>query len=170
MLICDYAFDQAGAFDGLPLIECIKRSHTELRILMLTMHDDPALVRKLFGIGVRGFLCKANATFSRLAAAVRTVATDQRYIDPEVAVALSGAQLGFLSKQGEGRRATLTKREYEVVRLFARGMRVSEIARQVYRSVKTVSTQKASAMKKMAVRNDIELVVQFRGLEPGNQA
>ncbi|WP_186071335.1 LuxR C-terminal-related transcriptional regulator [Burkholderia gladioli] len=49
-------------------------------------------------------------------------------------------------------------------------MRVSEIARQVCRSVKTVSTQKASAMKKMAVRNDIELVVQFRGLEPGNQA
>ncbi|CAG9213790.1 hypothetical protein BGLA2_230006 [Burkholderia gladioli] len=120
MLICDYAFDQAGAFDGLLLIECIKRSHTELRILMLTMHDDPALVRKLFGIGVRGFLCKANATFSRLAAAVRTVAADQRYIDPEVALALSGAQLGFLSRQGEGRRATLTKREYEVVRLFAR--------------------------------------------------
>ncbi|ASD79785.1 DNA-binding response regulator [Burkholderia gladioli pv. gladioli] len=170
VLICDYAFDQAGAFDGLPLIECLKRSHPELRILMLTMHDDPALVRKLFGIGVRGFLCKANATFSRLAAAVRTVAADQRYIDPEVAVALSGAQLGFLSKQGEGRRATLTKREYEVVRMISRGMRVSEIARQVCRSVKTVSTQKASAMKKLAVRNDIELVVQFRGLEPGNQA
>ncbi|WP_186064605.1 response regulator transcription factor [Burkholderia gladioli] len=160
----------ASAFYGLSLIECLKRSHPELRILMLTMHEAPALVRKLFGIGVRGFPCKANATFSRLAAAVRTVAADQPYIDPEVAVALSGAQLGFLSRQGEGRRATLTKREYEVVRMISRGMRVSEIARQVCRSVKTVSTQKASVMKKLAVRNDIELVVQFRGLEPGNQA
>ncbi|PCE27079.1 hypothetical protein BWP39_09845 [Paraburkholderia acidicola] len=164
VLVCDYAFDQSGARDGIQLIESIRRMHPDIKILMLTMHNEHALIRKLFGAGVRGFLCKTSATSSRIAAAVRTVASDELYIDPAVAVTLSGEYLRRLTKEGDERESKLSRREYEVVRLISRGMKINEIARQICRSPKTISTQKASAMRKLAAQNNIELVMQFRRL------
>jgi two-component system capsular synthesis response regulator RcsB len=73
------------------------------------------------------------------------------------------------NRDTQGEKA-LTNREYEAVRLISQGLTISEIARQTCRSVKTISTQKASAMKKLGVRNDIDLVITFRSLSEDDAA
>ena len=62
-----------------------------------------------------------------------------------------------LSASGQQRDVVLSKRELEVVRLFVSGMTITEIAAQLKRSIKTISTQKNTAMRKLGIERDSEL-------------
>lgn len=161
VLICDFIFENS-AKDGFKLLEKIKRTFPRLRVLILTMHDDPLLVQRLISSGASGFITKGSSAFVSLGDVIRTVMKGEIYIDPETATMLSRIFLQTMLKDGSGlRKTTLSKREYEVVRMFTDGMTIGKIASSTYRSIKTVSTQKKSAMKKLAARNDAELVIQF---------
>ncbi|WP_164721260.1 response regulator transcription factor [Burkholderia stagnalis] len=164
VLVCDYAFDDDIAHDGMRLIARLKRTYPGVRIVMLTVHDDLTLVRRLLAAGVSGFISKSSSALMSLALAIRTVHQGDLYIDPKVAHMLMSEHIKSISNRSTPRKTTLSNREYEAVRLISLGMTISEIARQTCRSVKTVSTQKASAMKKLGVHNDVELVIAFRGL------
>ncbi|MBN3815886.1 response regulator transcription factor [Paraburkholderia sp. Se-20369] len=168
VLVCDYAFDDDVAHDGMRLIARLKRTYPGVRIMMLTVHDDPTLVRRLLAAGVSGFISKASSALASLVLAIRAVHQDDLYIDPKVAHTLMSEYIKSISNRSTPRTTTLSNREYEAVRLISLGMTITEIARQTCRSVKTVSTQKASAMKKLGVHNDIELVIAFRSLAEGD--
>lgn len=168
VLVCDYAFDDDVAHDGMRLIARLKRTYPGVRIMMLTVHDDPTLVRRLLAAGVSGFISKASSALTSLVLAIRAVHQDDLYIDPKVAHTLMSEYIKSISNRSAPRTTTLSNREYEAVRLISLGMTITEIARQTCRSVKTVSTQKASAMKKLGVHNDIELVIAFRSLAEGD--
>jgi two-component system capsular synthesis response regulator RcsB len=72
----------------------------------------------------------------------------QEYLGPSVKAALDSMGLGA---NGQQRRSViLSKRELEVVRLFVSGMTITEIAGQLRRSIKTISTQKNTAMRNSA--------------------
>jgi two-component system capsular synthesis response regulator RcsB len=59
--------------------------------------------------------------------------------------------------QNPGANLSLTKREFEVVRLFASGLSINEIASQLHRTKQTISSQKASAMRKLGITRDADL-------------
>nr|WP_278251731.1 response regulator transcription factor [Burkholderia gladioli] len=163
-MISDYEFGDTRAHDGIQMIERLRHDFPHLKILMLTMHDDIILVRRLISMGVAGFLSKSTPALSKLPEILRAVERGEQYIDAAIAQALRLADMQLASAGGRRRMVMLSKREYEVVRLFARGMQISEIARQTGRSVKTISTRKGSAMRKMEVDNDADLIIRFLDL------
>lgn len=92
---------------------------------------------------------------NHIGSAIQHVMRGQEYLGPSVKAALDSMGLGA---NGQQRSVILSKRELEVVRLFVSGMTITEIAGQLRRSIKTISTQKNTAMRKLGIERDSELL------------
>lgn len=152
VLIADYAMPRGDFTDGLALIEFIRRRHDATRIIVFTMLDNPLLVHRLREIGVSGLLSKMDS-FEHITMAINAMQANARYSSPTMRHLLDEFDQ---NKSKDQPMARLSPRELEVVRLFGAGLSVSEIAEKFNRSIKTVSSQRSSAMKKLGVRNDAE--------------
>ena len=130
---------------GLEIIPTLLQEHPEVRILVLSMQDDPRYVREAFAAGARGYVLK-EAADNEVVAAVREVASGGRYVHPELGARLVAAE------SEERRRAEedpLSERESEVLRLLALGHTNQEIAKQLFISVRTAETHRAHIMQKL---------------------
>jgi DNA-binding NarL/FixJ family response regulator len=139
---------------GLEIIPTLLKEHPEVRILVLSMQDDPQYVREAFASGASGYVLK-EAADSELVAAVREVASGGRYVNPELGARLVAAE------SEERRRAEedpLSERESEVLRLLALGHTNQEIAKQLFISVRTAETHRAHIMQKLRLASRAELV------------
>ena len=139
---------------GLEIIPTLLKEHPEVRILVLSMQDDPQYVREAFAAGARGYVLK-EAADREVVAAVREVADGGRYVHPEL-----GARLVAAASE-ERRRAEedpLSERESEVLRLLALGHTNQEIAKQLFISVRTAETHRAHIMQKLRLSSRAELV------------
>jgi two-component system capsular synthesis response regulator RcsB len=135
------------------LLGYIGRQFWNVRIVVLTMLENPALLKRLREVGVNAVISKAD-DLSHIGLAVVQVMRGKEYIGPSVQKALDSMGL---SASGAQRDVVLSKRELEVVRLFVSGMTITEIAAQLRRSIKTISTQKNTAMRKLGIDRDSEL-------------
>ena len=115
------------------------------------MVSNPSLVAAMYAAGAGGVVLKSHGLGS-LVQALRVVLAD-RSTGPGLLPVDAGEPA-----DAEAVRARLSPRELEVIRLFTGGMSVGEIARQLQRSAKTVSTQKISAMRKLGVDSDQALI------------
>jgi two-component system response regulator NreC len=139
---------------GLEIIPTLLQEHPEVRILVLSMQDDPQYVREAFAAGARGYVLK-EAADNEVVAAVREVASGGRYVHPELGARLVAAE------SEERRRAEedpLSERESEVLRLLALGHTNQEIAKQLFISVRTAETHRAHIMQKLRLSSRAELV------------
>ncbi len=135
--------------DGITLIKYIKRHFPSLSIIVLTMNNNPAILSAVLDLDIEGIVLKQGAP------------TDL----PKALAALKGRNLPEsvsrllekISAGGYGDKR-LSPKESEVLRLFAEGFLVTEIAKKLNRSIKTISSQKKSAMMKLGVENDIALL------------
>jgi two-component system capsular synthesis response regulator RcsB len=164
VLVCDYAFENDSDPDGLQLIERIARLHPSVKIVLLTAHDDIVIVQQAMRLGVTGFVSKASGAFAMLPSVIETVMDGNTYLDPNIAQTLVEHVLKNRAPTGTLAAVQLSARELEVMRLFADGMTVTEIAQYTKRSLKTISTQKKKAMMKLGAHNDIALVNAFNRL------
>ncbi len=156
VLVTDFAMPQHDGHgqDGLRMLQMIRRNHPHLRVVVLTMMDNPSILRAVLETGVRGLVGKASA-IADLPVAIAAVAAGRRYI--------SGDLQAGLEADAEKPTATgLSAREVEVIRLFAEGFTVSEIALRLHRSVKTISRQKNDAMRKLGIGNHSQLYAYAR--------
>lgn len=156
LLVTDFAMPQhdGRGSDGLRMLQMIRRSHPQLRIVVLTMMDNPSILRAVLELGVQGLVGKASA-IEDLPAAIAAVAAGRRYIS-------SALQAGLEADADKPATAGLSAREVEVIRLFAEGFSVSEIALRLHRSVKTISRQKSDAMRKLGIGNHSQLYAYAR--------
>jgi DNA-binding NarL/FixJ family response regulator len=139
---------------GMELIKLIRSEKPRLRILVLSMHHELQYAVRAIKSGASGYLTKESAP-SQLEQAIRKIAAGGAYVTSEVAEQLAlGAMPGSETHPHE----TLSDREFEVFRLLASGLSVTEIATQLKLSVKTVSTHKANLMQKMGLQNSSELI------------
>lgn len=139
--------------DGLKLIEYLKRSFPTVRVLVLTMISNPLILNRLHELGVVGVIQK-NQLHDEIQVALKAVVKGNSFqsIGSEPAsVVESTAALDV-------RFARLSLKEHEILRLFVSGQSVSDIARGQNRSAKTISTQKISAMRKLEVATDQDLL------------
>lgn len=152
VLVTDFAMPELGlqAEDGLRLIKRVRRDWPEIRIVVLTSMSNVAILRSILSAGAMGLLNKVES-MDQLAAAVKFAGVGRRYLSSSVVdvLAVAGAENDLL---GEGPR--LSPREIEVVRMFASGLSITEIARFMERDVRTISRQKRDAMSKLGVQND----------------
>ena len=164
VLLCDYSFDEEGDSDGLQLIKQVQELYPQIKIIVLTAHDDIVIALRILSLKVAGFISKASGEFSDLPFVISQVRMGRSYIDPVTLNALTLHQLNNGKGSDNLAVVALSEREQEVLRLFALGMTVSEIALHSQRSVKTVSAQKKNAMDKLGVSNVVELLDAIKGL------
>ncbi|TNY26549.1 response regulator transcription factor [Fulvimonas soli] len=160
LLITDYSMpDAAGAEDGMAWLRRLRREHPALPVIVLTMLRNPALVRGMLGVGVNGVVGKAGMT-RELLLAIGAVLAGRTYVGEQVREALAeapGPDAGPDRVLAGADLSMLSRREAEVVRLYASGLTVTQIAERVCRSVKTVSQQKNDAMRKLGLTSNSQL-------------
>jgi len=139
--------------DGLQLIEYIIEQFPAVKILVLTMVSNQLIISRLLEMGVAGVIAK-NHIHEEIGKALNALANDRPYVAPSVQPMSVLANAKVIDE----RFSNLSPREVEVLRRFVTGSSVSEIARLLNRSVKTVSTQKISAMHKLEVLTDHALL------------
>ena len=125
------------------------------RVLVLTVHDDIAYLRRAFDAGAAGYLVKEAADID-LVQAVRMVASGKQYVHPTLGAALLTPDTPWPRLGGPG--GELSDRELEVLRMMALGLTNAEIGQQLYVSVRTVETHRSHIHQKLNVRNRAELV------------
>ena len=139
--------------DGLRMLRVLRGRYPRLRIVVMTMFDNPALIRSAVQIGVAGFVSKRDDG-EHLTLAMRASLRGERYLAPRARHAFDVA----LSRSpSAGIDARLTQREAEVLHRYLEGERITAIARVLRRSVKTVSAQRCTAMRKLWAESDAHL-------------
>ena len=168
VVIVDLAMKGKG-LGGLDLIRRIKAHDPRSRILVLSMHNDAAIVARSLEAGASGYVLKDTSS-DELVKAVAQVAAGAPYLAGDLAlkVALSGlAGAGAGAGAGGGgagfgaRRnplADLTPRELQVLALLADGKAYDRIARELNVSYKTVVNVSSALKQKLAAKNLPELV------------
>jgi len=153
VLVTDYAMPGGEFGDGLPLFEFILRRYPGVKIVVMTMMDNPGVLRTLISLGVRCIISKSDDA-SHLIPAIHIASSGAQYFSPTV-----NAIVEALDKppSAGGKEVSLSKREAEVIRLYVSGAKINDIAAQLHRSKQTVSSQKNSAMKKIGVTSDADL-------------
>ncbi|MFM4862666.1 transcriptional regulator UhpA [Aeromonas media] len=139
LCVCDISMpDQSG-------LDLLRQLPAGLAVVMLSVHDSPALIEQALQTGAKGFLSK-RCSPDELIAAVRTAAQGGCYLTPDIAQKLANSS-----------RDPLTNREREIAQLLAQGLEVKSIAEQLGLSPKTVHVHRANLMDKLKVSNNVEL-------------
>lgn len=142
---------------GVETAERVAKDCPDVRILVLTMHEERGYVARLLRAGAAGYVLKRTAS-AELVRAIRAVAAGGTYVDPS----LAGALLSDRSQRPAAEHAvplvSLTPRELEVLKLVARGHSNKEIAAALEIGVKTVETHKANAMTKLGLTSRAAVV------------
>lgn len=133
-------------------IPLIQAGWPDTRVIVLTMHDNPELVRELLALGARGFLAK-SVSREQLYGAVRSVVRHRS----DTVVAVSKESLGSLGGVAD-RRRTLTARERQVLELAARAMTNAEIGQVLFLAAGTVKRHLTSVYRKLGANSRIEAI------------
>ncbi len=135
----------------------IRENCPQTRVLILTMHDDEAYLRKMFEAGAAGYVVK-RAADAELLSAIRAVSRGEVYVHPSLTKVLLDDMLMTGQQQPVDLWDTLSERERQVIHLVALGYTNREAADQLFLSVKTVETYRARAMDKLQLRSRAQLV------------
>jgi two-component system response regulator NreC len=137
--------------DTLEAIPAILESSPDTRIVVLTMQDEPAIAQATIQAGASGYVVK-DAAGDELIQAVQLVLRGDTYLHPQL-----GARIAAQGSEPE-RIDDLTDREREVLKLVALGHTNSEIASQLFLSVRTVESHRAHIQQKLRLSTRAELV------------
>jgi len=153
-----------GDRSGIEVMKDLTAIRPGLRVLILTMHSEAQYARRAFKAGAAGYITKDSQP-DELAKAIKRVAQGGKYVSPTLAEMLV---IDVDRGLEEAPHERLSDREFEIMRLIGFGKTVSEIAKLISRSVKTVSTYRARILEKMGMRTNAEItyyVIQNKLLE-----
>ena len=139
---------------GIEALPQVLREATGVRVLMLSMQDDPNYVREAFAAGASGYVLK-EAVDAEVVAAIREVAAGNHYVHPALGARMVAADA---AAQAAAAADPLSDREREVLKMLALGHTNQEIAKQLYISVRTAETHRAHIMRKLRLSTRAELV------------
>lgn len=138
---------------GLQATREIKAQSPETNVLILSMHDDERYLFEALKAGASGYVLKSQAD-TDLLDAIRSIERGEPFLSPGTQQNL----LRDLLERGEPAGSELTPREEEIVKLVAEANTTKEIAALLHLSEKTIENHRANAMKKLGMRDRVELV------------
>jgi len=139
---------------GLDVLCEIKKSKPKLPVLVLSMHPENQFAVRVLKRGASGYMTKESAP-NELVGAIKKVLAGGRYVSTSLAEKLATYLATDNQKPAQ---ELLSDREFQVLRLIASGKIVSEIAKELSLSVKTISTYRTRILEKMGLRNNAELM------------
>ena len=138
---------------GLDVLREIKRLRPQLPVLVLSMHPEDQFAVRMLKAGAAGYLTKESAG-EELVGAIEKVTGGGRYVSAPLAERMASyLDMDVLKPPHE----RLSDREFLVLRMIASGKAVSQVARELSLSVKTISTYRARILEKMDMKNNAEL-------------
>ena len=138
---------------GLEVLREIKKSRPKLPVLVLSMHPEDQFAVRVLKAGASGYMTKESAP-EELVGAIKKIVTGGRHVSPQLAE-LMAAYLTMDTKRPA--HELLSNREFQVMRQIASGKTVSQIARELSLSVRTISTYRARILEKMGLKTNAEL-------------
>jgi two-component system response regulator NreC len=147
VLVLDLNMPGGSSLEAIPVI---REESPDTQIVVLTMQQEPAFAREALAVGALGYVLKAAAG-EELVEAVRCAAAGESYLNPRL-----GARIA--SEPTPGPPDDLSERELDVLRLIALGHTNSEIAEQLFLSVRTVETHRSHIQQKLRLSTRAELV------------
>ena len=139
---------------GLDVLKQLRSERPKLPVLVLSMHSEDQYAVRVLKAGASGYLTKDSAP-DELVKAIRKVVSGGRYVSSFLAEKLA-FEIGTDSSRLP--HETLSDREFQVLRQIAAGKSVTEIAAELYLSVKSVSTYRARLLQKMNLTTNAELI------------
>jgi two-component system, NarL family, nitrate/nitrite response regulator NarL len=141
--------------DGNELSKVLKTKYPNIKILVVSMHNDHSLINQLLENGVSGYILK-NTGKQELLAAIHDINCGKTYFGEEVKSNFINSKVVGLNSSDEN--IPLTKREKEVLNLIALEHTTNEMAEKLFISLNTVETHRKNILKKFKVRNSIGIV------------
>ncbi len=166
VLVLDYMLGE-DQLDGLQMVKQLRLHYPQLRILVSSAVEKPAIVQLLLKEGVQGFVGKSQDQ-EVLISALYQICRGKRFLTADMMLELdkfkesdremhnylmpreSGGDISLLVRE-------LSPREIEVIRCYLDGLSITQIAGKYARSRKTISGQKQTALRKLGLRSDLEL-------------
>ena len=144
--------------NGIVLSRRLNGEMPDLRLLVLTLHEDRAYLNQALEAGVRGYVLKRSAV-ENLVQAIRAVMVGGLYIDPAiVGRVFESKQVNKRLLARKGVAPALTDREADVLKMAALGFTNKEIASRLDVGVKSIETYKARGLEKLGLKTRAELV------------
>ena len=154
IVLMDIAMPGLG---GLEATVEIKKTHPEIKILVLSQYDDKEYVSRLLKAGVSGYILK-HAVGTDLVAAIRAVAKGESYLYPAITSSLIEDYLSGRDDSLADPYERLTDREKQVLKLIAEGRTHKEIGTHLDISAKTVVAHYTNVQEKLDIHNRAELI------------
>jgi two-component system, NarL family, invasion response regulator UvrY len=140
--------------DGLDVLKDIRIEKPQTKVLILSMFPEEQYALRALKSGASGYLTKESIP-EELIKAIRKVLRGGKYISSD----FSDKLLTSLDSDAEKPvHETLSNREYQVMRMIASGKTISDIADELFLSVKTVSTYRSRILEKMNLKNNAEIM------------
>lgn len=139
--------------NGIEATEKLRKRYPRLKILIVSMHNDQLFPQRVFAAGANAYLTK-DTSFCEIVHAISEVMACKQYICSEVAQKLA---LSNLSGEEPSPFSQLSEREFQVLGLILRGLKIVDISEQLFLSPKTISTYRHRLFSKLDVQNEIEL-------------
>ena len=140
--------------NGLEAGRQIKRAQRNVKLVYLTMNEDPDLAAEAFRFGASGYVLKRSAA-SELMTAIREVTQGRSYVTPLATEALVGVLLNTDDRKPP---PTLTPRQREVLQLLAEGLSMKEVANILSLTPRTVAFHKYRMMERLKLKSTAELI------------
>lgn len=143
---------------GIEITKIISKDYPRIKILILTANTDEHTFISSVKAGAKGFLPK-NTSKEEFVEAVKIVYTGKHYFGNNISETLYKALTDFLvNGKDNHQEEKLSAREIDIIRLFALGHSYKEIAERLYISTRTVETHKNNILKKLGLKNTVDLV------------
>lgn len=131
--------------DGVEATRRINAEVPDVRVLVLSMHDDPARTRAAIAAGASGYITKGTS-FAQMLFAIRSIAAGETFLSPELAVP---ALWAAAEPDGRADQEPLTDRQVEILQMVANGSATKQVARDLGITQKTVHNHYNSIYRKL---------------------
>ncbi len=147
--------------NGIEATKKIREQYPDIRVLALTMFDDTAHVSEIMKAGASGYLLK-NTGKAELIGAITKVYGGEKYVSSDMSVKIVEQMMNNKESSDRGveraRKADITKRELEIIKLVAQELTNAEIAAKLNNSPMTIITHRKNLLRKLGVKNTAGLI------------
>jgi DNA-binding NarL/FixJ family response regulator len=140
---------------GLEITEQLAKQESKTRILIVSMHPEEHYALRSLRAGAHGYFHKSGNPF-KMIQAVRLLAQGRSYVTPEISELLIS---NLSAKESPNMHDSLSQREMDTLKLIGTGKRLTDIARQMMISPKTVSVYRSRILEKLKLSSNGELIL-----------
>lgn len=144
---------------GIEITRILKEKHPNIRVIILSMHINEDFIINAFQSGASGYLAK-NTTQAELLEAIKNVYEIGEYYSPMISNILMKSTIRNIKSETKERidETVLTKREIEVLKMFASGFSNKEMSEKLFICIRTVESHKNHIMQKLGLKTQVEML------------